>query len=239
MKIDYSISVRGKAENDSIIGFLNTYFKSKATSVFGFSKHCKLYGGRPYFLPELSEDDFEIMEASGIGYRIPLQNTLATEKDFYDSFNFLERHHRQGNSVILARDRFVPLFREHFPLYEIEASVIKNIHSVENIIKSLDKYDTVVPDPYWFENKNPTIPLEYRPRLRLFANAGCMYTCPERICYTAVSKMNLGVGKFRCSATEGVKRDHKGSMYDLNVERYINDGYTKFKLLRSNGTTGY
>lgn len=67
-----------------------------------------------------------------------------------------------------------------------------------------------------------------------------MYTCPQRVCYNSIAHRHLdGITPFRCSVNEGVIRDNKGSMYNFNVEMYKQQGYSKFKLLRSKGATGY
>lgn len=239
--MSYAISARGKRVETPIEVFLSLFGDIDIDSVFGFYGPCRLYGGRPYFAPEISADDLGWMYAKGIGFRIPLQTTIANMSDYRAEREFLDAHHRVGNSVIIARSRFAKAIRSDFPLYQIEASVIQNINSVSKIMSALELYDTVVPDPFWFNNspEAASIPLEVRDRIRLFVNAGCMYTCKQRICYTAVSKMNLGVGVYQCSMANGVKRDYKGSMYEFDVNKYISNGYSKFKILRSNGYTGY
>jgi hypothetical protein len=244
--ITYTISARGKAPTQPIEDFLKFFNVSleNVDSVFGFTEFCRLYGGRPFMLPELSNDDLTWMYNNNIGYRIPLQNTIASLVDYESSKPFLEKHHREGNTIILARDRFVEKIRKDFPLYKLEASVIKKIDSIKKGIANLKIYDTIVPDPQWFNNTDDEFPEEYKDRIRLFANAGCMYACPQRICYNAVSKMNLNLGKFQCSKHNGVERPLLG-MTNFDVDNYIKRGYNKFKLLRarpnhnSSLTTGY
>jgi hypothetical protein len=238
--ITYAISARGKNEKEPIQDFL-CYFGipiGNVDSIFGFTEPCILYGGRPFHAPELSENDIDWMYDNNIGFRIPLQNTIASLDHYELCKPFLEKYHKTGNSLILARDKFAEKIRTDFPLYKLEASVVKKIDSVKKCLKNLEIYDTIVPDPQWFNNTSDEIPEEYRSRIRLFANAGCMYTCPQRVCYNAVSRMNLGVGEYECSAMNGVLRNHTG-MTDFDVDNYVERGYTKFKLLRRRDTTAY
>jgi len=242
MKSSFAISARGKYSDMSMKTFLLNFPEVSIDSIFGFSDTCRVYGGRPYSSREISDNDLSWMYDNDIGYRIPLQNTIASLEEFTSEREFLKKHHRTGNSIILARTRFIDFIRNEFPDYAIEASVIMKLDSVQKIIRALKVFDTVVPDPMWFETEKPDIPQELRSRIRLFANAGCMYTCPQRTCYGSFSKLNLGrslsLGDLGCFM-RSVPRPYKGSMYDFDVQSYNNAGYFKFKMLRSNGYTGY
>jgi hypothetical protein len=59
-----------------------------------------------------------------IGYRIPLQNIVASREEYVASKTFLAKYHRKGNSVIIARAKLAKWIHEDFPLFEVEASVI-------------------------------------------------------------------------------------------------------------------
>jgi len=241
MTASFAISARGKHSEASMKSFLLPFPEVPVDSIFGFSDPCGAYGGRQFVSREISDADLSWMYDRGIGYRIPLQNTVASLDEFKAERGFLTKHHRKGNSLILARTRFIDFIRDEFPDYSIEASVIMRLNSVKKVIKALEIFDTVVPDPMWFETEKPDIPQELRHRVRLFANAGCMYTCPQRTCYGSFSKINLGrplgQGDLGCSMNR-VPRPYKESMYDFDVQGYVDAGYSRFKLLRSNGRTG-
>lgn len=245
MPLDYSISIsaRGKASDERIAQFLNNFNVdlSHIDSIFGFVEKCALYGGRTFRAVEISENDYNWMLDKGIGFRIPLQSTQALKSDYETCKPFLEKYHRTGNTVIIAKDWIAKAIKRDFPLYSVEASVIKQIDSVEKLLKALKLYDSVVPDPWWFNNANSPDGIEQclRERVRLFLNAGCMYTCPARICYPTASKANLGRGESRCSRVEGIDREYKGSVYEFSLQDYLARGYLKFKLLRSNGYRTY
>jgi len=77
-------------------------------------------------------------------------------------------------------------------------------------------------------------------RIRLFANGGCAYTCPARVCYKSFSKFNkMGSGELKCS--QDVKDRAIKGMIDFDLERLRDKGYSKFKLLqaRKSNETGY
>jgi len=216
-KYDFSVSARSKPESMPIDYYLSKYFSIyPISSVFGFTEYCPLYGGRKFIKPELSDEDISWLYNNNIGYRIPLQNTIADINHYKDSKSFLSKYYREGNSVIIAQDWLVPYIREDFPLYKIEGSVIR---------KSLDYtlYDTIVPDM--------ALPLEAisnlpKDRIRLFINAWCAYDCPKRPCWKVFSALNLGLtaGDYICKGT------HVERKFDL--EKYKILGYTKFKVLR-------
>jgi hypothetical protein len=69
-------------------------------------------------------------------------------------------------------------------------------------------------------------------RITLFANAGCALTCPSKICYMSISKINkCGRGQFMCS--QPLKQRDLLGMIDFNLERFQELGFSRFKLLRS------
>lgn len=240
----FAVSARRKPEQLPIQAWLaqQGVGPEVVDSVFGFRESTRLYGGRPFFAhgTELSEADYAWMMEQGIGYRIPIQNLLLTREDYEKARAFLEKYHRPGNSLIVAKDAIVPWLREDFPQYDIECSVIRRVDTMSKLHKALALYDMVVPDPYAFNHSMDlaAIPEEYKPRMRLFLEMGCLYDCPSRICYTGISAVNKGVeAPARCSAQEGVPRlevsvgERKGRFTYFNREQYLAMGYTHFKLL--------
>ena len=82
--------------------------------------------------------------------------------------------------------------------------------------------------------------IETKDRITLFANAGCALTCPSKLCYVSLSKINKGKGgKFQCS--QMFKERELEGMVDFPLQPYIDRGFHRFKLLRArpNGMTGY
>ena len=82
--------------------------------------------------------------------------------------------------------------------------------------------------------------IEAKDRITLFANAGCALTCPSKLCYRSISKINKGRGgAFQC-ALMFKQRDLLGMM-DFPLQPYIDLGFHRFKLLRvrPNGLTGF
>ena len=77
--------------------------------------------------------------------------------------------------------------------------------------------------------------------ITLFANAGCAYTCPAKICYESISRANKTGEKdlFRCS--QKLKERNTIGMYDFDLDYLQSLGFSRFKLLRprSGGMTGY
>lgn len=122
----------------------------------------------------------------------------------------------------------------------MEASVIKNINTLAKLAQALPVYDTVVLPMTANEDLDFLASIEDKNRIRLFANAGCALTCPSRICYRSVSKLNkFRGGEWQCS--KPLKdRDIKG-MIDFDIEPLNRLGYHRFKLLRARpgNLTGY
>lgn len=230
-KYTVSVSARGKCSSQSVEEYLKEYFSDhigSIDSVFGFLEPCKMYGGRVYESPELSEKDVLWLKENSIGLRLPLTNMLTTNKDYEESLPFLDKYHEYGNSLILYRDDIAKRIRTDFPKYKLEASVIKNSSSIEAIEKALSIYDTVVPHPNYFIISS--MPFWMKDNLRLFLNMGCAFKCPTRICYSSVSAINRGEGEYRCAMRENGYVN--SALHSFNITELLDYGFTKFKLLR-------
>lgn len=238
--MDYSVSIsaRGKKVDESMENFLKSfpYPLENIDSVFGFAEHCRLYGGRLFTEPELSEEDIEYLYANKIGFRIPLQNHFCNEEDYEEARPFIEKYHRAGNSVIITNDSLARWIRRDYPLYHLEASVIKNTRTVQGLRKALQLYDTVVPLSRDFNDNIENIEQlteEERNRIRLFLTMGCMHNCRNKICYVEMSKANRRDpdAKWACSQLEE-KRTDIGVSYNWEMEPFLKLGIKKFKILR-------
>ena len=200
----YTISARGKNPQASVLGFLARNFASipleQIDSVFGFVEYTPLYGGRIYGQPEFSPYDVHSLYGAGIGVRLPLTNHYVDEVEYEQSRPLLEKYHRPGNAVIVTDDNLARWIRRDFPHYRIEASVIKNLRNNARIEEAMKLYDTVVLPMELNEDEDFLASVPEKQRVTLFANAGCALTCPSRICYVSISKINKGKGgQFKCS----------------------------------------
>ncbi|OGT81612.1 MAG: hypothetical protein A3H91_01205 [Gammaproteobacteria bacterium RIFCSPLOWO2_02_FULL_61_13] len=240
----YTVSARGKDPHVPVFRFLRNQFGNLALaeidSLFGFVSQSPLYGGRAFVRPELSERDVFQLNRSGIGLRLPLSNHYVDREEYERERRLLARYHRGGNSVIVTNDELARWIRSEFPLYRLDASVIKNIHTHAQIDAALEVYDDIVlpmelSTDYEFLDR-----IEARDRVILFANAGCALTCPSRTCYASISRINkCRGGSVRCS--RNLKPREQIGMVDFDLVPLLEMGYYKFKLLRPrpSGVTGY
>lgn len=240
----FTISARSKPNEVPILAYLAKNFPTvpvaEIDSVFGFVERTTLYGGRAFVKPELTPYDVGEMYFAGIGVRLPLTNHYVTEEEYAASTPMLERFHRDGNAAIVTNDDLAKWLRRDFPKYRIEASVIKNINSYRRVESAFDLYDTIVIPMELNEDEAFLTGLPHKERITLFANAGCALTCPSKICYVSLSKINkTGSGEFMCS--QSLKDREMMGMIDFDLDRLRELGFNRFKLLRSRpgGMTGY
>ncbi|HYD89547.1 MAG TPA: hypothetical protein VEA80_18855 [Vitreimonas sp.] len=239
----YTISGRGKNNQTPVGVFLARSFghipHPEIDSLFGFAEYTPLYGGRIFGQPEFSPRDVEELYQLGIALRLPLTNHYVDKEEYLQSRQLLEKYHRPGNAAIVTNDNLARWIRRDFPEYRIEASVIKNVKSYARIEAAFELYDTVVLPMELNENEAFLAGAPKKERITLFANAGCALTCPSKICYVSISKLNKGRGgQFKCSQT--VKERELRGMVDFDLDRLQALGYSRFKLLRArpDGLTG-
>jgi hypothetical protein len=243
--VTYTVSARTKPVRIPVFAYLRRNYGNlslrEIDSLFGFVEPTKLYGGRMFRKPELSLRDTIQLNAAGIGVRIPLSNHFVTKAEYEETRPLLERHHKDLNSVIVTNDNLARWIRRDYPKYNIDASVIKNIKKHDAIKKAMELYDSVVLPMPLNEDLDFLEKIKDKDKITLFANAGCALTCPSRLCYVSISKINKQRGdtEFQCSQ-EIKDRDLLG-MVDFPLEPYIKLGFHKFKLLRSRpgGMTGF
>lgn len=240
----FTISARGKPNNIGVLGMLQQSFSAiplqQIDSLFGFVEYTPLYGGRVFVSEELTPSDVTDLYSVGIGLRLPLTNHVASSQEYEDSYEFLSKYHVTNNAVIVTNDVLARWIRRDFPKFRIEASVIKNLRSIKRVEQAFDLYDTVVLPMELNEQPDLLAKLPNEDRITLFANAGCALTCPSRICYSSISKMNKRAGgEFSCSQPLKA-RDLRG-MIDFDLEKLQHLGFSRFKVLRSrrSGMTGF
>jgi hypothetical protein len=187
-------------------------------------------------MPELSERDVRQLNNAGIGLRLPMTNHYVTREEYDANRDLLQKYHREVNSVITTNDDLAKWIRQDFPLYSLDASVIKNIHTYKQIDQALEYYDGVVLPMYINEKIDFLEKIKAKDRIILFANAGCALTCPSKICYAAISKSNKfdkelakNIGP---SCSQSLKHREQLGMVDFDLNPLMEMDFFHFKLLR-------
>ena len=240
-----TVSARGKNPQKPIFSFLREHYGNldlnQIESVFGFRERSTLYGGRYFQNPELSERDVSQLNNAGIGFRIPFTNHFVDREEYQENKTLIAKYHHELNSIICTNDELAKWLRSDFPKFKnIEASVIKNINNPVKIKKALGIYTCAVLPMTCNDDLNFLNSIKNKTQIRLFANGGCAYTCPSKICYRSQSKLNkFKGGEFQCS--QPIKERELKGMVDFDLEPLLKKGFTKFKLLRSRPgqMTGY
>jgi collagenase-like PrtC family protease len=236
----FTVSARGKPRDLPVFAYLRENYgnlrMNEVDSLFGFVEKCTLYGGRQFADREFSDNDVKQLNSAGIGIRIPMSNHVADRKEYRLSSWLLRKYHVAGNSIICTNDDLARWIREDFPDYRLDASVIKNIKSHKKIEAAMELYDSVVLPMPVNEDLAFLAEIENKDKITLFANAGCALTCPSRICYPSISRLNKRRGgEFQCS--QPIKNRDQLGMVDFPLEPYIELGFHRFKLLRARSTS--
>lgn len=234
--IQFTISARGKPAAVPIQQFIKGNYSQipleQIDSFFGFTEACSLYGGRYFASPELSRYDVKSLYRMNINLRLPLSNHYATREEYEESRPFLEKYHRQGNSLIITNDELAGWIRGDFPGYRLEASVIKNIDDAKKVEQAFRIYDTVILPMSSNDDESFLKAIENKKGITLFANAGCAYTCPSKICYPSVSKANKTGDHSLFTCSQKMKERNTIGMHDFDLEYLCSLGFERFKLLR-------
>jgi len=240
----YTVSARNKSAEVPVFAFLRKNFGNvplrEIDSVFGFVEKSTLYGGRQFVERELSSRDVTQLNNAGIGVRLPMSNHDVERREYELNAWLLQKYHREGNSVILTNDDLAKWIRQDFPEYRLDASVIKNLKTHRRIDAAMELYDSVVLPMRLNTDLEFLAKIELKDKVTLFANAGCALTCPSKLCYASISKMNKGDdGEFQCS--QPIKERDLIGMVDFPLRPYIDLGFHRFKLLRGrpSGMTGF
>lgn len=241
--ISYSVSCRGKPLAEPIGPFLSEHFDHLPTdiidSVFGFVERSTLYGGRPFSEAELSEADLDYLHSHRVGVKLPLSNHWVSEEEYEQNQAFLEKYHHQYNAMVVVNDDLGRWIRRDFPLYALEASVIKDISTHDDIARALEIYQTVVLPMKLNTNLHFLDAIPDKDRIRLFSNGGCAYNCPLKLCYKSFSQMNKFAGEVEFKCSQDLLFRPQLGMLNFDIEKLQQIGFTKFKILRSKGKTGF
>ena len=232
----FTVSARGKPPEVPVFRFLRRHFGflqlAAIGSMFGFVERSTLYGGRKFVGRELTERDVAQLNNAGIGIRLPLSNHFVSMGEYEANMPLLEKYHQKSNSVIVANDDLARWLRKDFPLYRIDASVIKNINTSQKLDKALEIYDEVVLPMTSNENLPFLESIEEKDRVTLFANAGCAFTCPSRTCYVSVSRFNKGDSRQPFVCSQSSKEREQLGMIDFELQPLRDLGFRSFKVLR-------
>jgi hypothetical protein len=243
--VQYTVSARGKPSAVPIQQFIRSNYEQlpleQIDSFFGFTEPCSLYGGRLFAATELSRYDVRSLYRMNINVRLPLTNHYATADEYEENLAYLEKYHRPGNSLIITNDELAGWIRQDFPDYRLEASVIKNINTLKKVDEAFRIYDTVILPMTANDDEALLRAIDNKENITLFANAGCAYTCPSKICYPSISRANK-VGDpslFTCS--QKLKERNTIGMHDFDLAYLQGLGFQRFKLLRPRrgNQTGY
>ncbi len=232
----YSVSGRWINQRSSIVKYLQFSFVyidfSQITSVFGSTTEPSgFYGGRVYDpAKSLNENQIDTLYNRKINLALTLTNHFFSHELYQQNLLFLEKYHREGNVIICTSDELARMVRKDFPMYQIRASIIKNLNSVRKVSKALELYDDVVIPMDLNDDDEFLESLPEKNRIMLFANAACAYSCPSRICYADISKSNqAGAEKIRCKKQELGMLEY--AFYFFNVEKFHQMGFSNFKLI--------
>jgi len=232
----YTVSARGKSPQVPVFAYLRNNYGNvplrEIDSLFGFVERSTLYGGRVFLRRELSERDVYQLNNAGIGVRLPMTNHYVERSEYLDNKRLLKKYHQAGNSVICTNDELAQWIRDDFPDYRLDASVIKNVKSLEKLEQAMELYDSVVLPMSMNEDLDFLGRVEDKDKVTLFANAGCALTCPSKICYVSISKANKGEEPGPTCSQELKAREMHG-MVDFPLEPYMRLGFHRFKLLRA------
>ena len=259
--IIYTLSARGKKKRFPIQDFLKKNFPNiplkKVDSIFGFVEKSTLYSGRPFLHPQLSDEDINYLYHHEVGIRIPFTNHYFSDQEYQKNKTILDKYHRKGNSLIITNDQLAQRIKNDYPDYHIEASILKEIDTLEKIERALNLYDTIVLPMNVNRNKKLLQNIGPKHRITLFGNAGCALTCPNRICYEYISKRNKFLGKnpvilryiyhyifFYLNqrwCMHKIKPRKLHGIIDFDLNEYYEMGFHRFKMLREHKgrKTGY
>jgi hypothetical protein len=260
-KTVYTLSARGKKLKQPVKNYLDTYFPNiplnKIDSIFGFIEPTTLYSGRPFSKRQISDLDYAFLQENNIGLRIPFTNHYVSKEEYLKYTPLLKKYHKKGNSLIITNDDFVGWVKKDFPLYKIEASILKEIDSIGKINKTFELYDTIVLPMNVNYNLELLQSIKQKERITLFGNAGCALTCPNRICYDYISKANKTLGNSssitrliyyyyaffirRKWCMHKIKPRNLHGIIDFDIDKFYKMGFTRFKMLREHPgrKTGY
>ena len=232
----FDVSSRFVIPDVNILNYLKIYFmylnQNQIETVYGNVVYpSKLYGGRPYNL-EHSMTDRHVRQLydANIGVSLTLTNHFFDSLTYDDNRDFLERFHRQGNTIVCTNDELAKRIRSDFPQYKLKASLIKHLNIRKKVEKALEVYDYIVIPMDKNDDAEFLEALPEKGRIYLFGNAACAYNCPSRSCYVGISQKNSHQTETSyCSIPVKARTDHGFIFFD--VKAFHDMGYHRFKMV--------
>jgi hypothetical protein len=211
---------------------LNLGKMDQVVSVFGAVKvFSPLYGGRLYKPDQcLSFRQVEKLARRGIKMSLALSNHYFTEDRYKQTIPILEKLHQKGNSIIIYNDELAKRIRTDFPLFDLKASVIKTITTLEDIHKNLEIYDYIALSPKLNDNISLLQSIDCKDRIILFASVRCLYYCNYDECFKTVSEMIVKNAQERrawCKFKDNPAMN-KLKIFDIKEDRF--KGFSFFKV---------
>jgi hypothetical protein len=156
----------------------------------------------------------------------------------------LNKYHREGNAVIVTNDKLADRVRNEYPLFRIEASAIKDIKDKYSLDKSIDTglYDNIVLPICANDDIDFLKEINNKDQIRLFINAECSYTCPNKVCYGTtdqINKDNRDPDDMLCSHWDlklprtFYKENFNWLDFYFDIEKFNALGFSNYKLLPS------
>lgn len=235
-RLSFSVSSRNIRPDIDIMDYLQVFYAycriSQIESVFGSTRYAsRLYGGRPNRTKyELTERHCACLEQHGIHLALALTNHFFDEDAYRASWPLLEACHKPGNSIICTNDELALRLRQDFPSYELKASIIKQLDTLEKIEGALRLYHSLTLPMDKNDDDDFLHKIPEKHRIILFGNANCAYTCPDRSCYLGFSQENFKVPVTSCCSKGQAPRLDMGHVY-FDVRKLADMGFTRFKLV--------
>lgn len=235
---NFSVSGRRVNPNLDMLHYLKLNYPyldiADIDSVFGAALFPSLlYGGRPYNVKHsMTWIHLRQLKELGINFSITMTNHFVDDKVYAQSFDFLEKHHRKGNSVVCHSDQLAHKIKNDFPLYILRASIMKNINTVEKAERNLELYDQIVIPMEMNDDDEFLEKLPCKERVVLFANAACGYTCRNRTCWVGISQVNQGREETSDCSQGAAHLKNVGKNF-FNVGKFYEMGYRNFKMVPS------
>jgi len=211
--------------------------------VFGKTEDAApLWGGRMANVINLTKVDIYWLYGKGIGYKATLSSRSMSDADYKNTKEMLKIYHREGNAIITAVDKLAERIKNDFPKYKVEASAVMDITTKEHLNKVIDTglYDTIVLPMCANDDTKFLESINNKDQIRLFINAECSYTCPEKVCYGTLSQINKEkTDKMMCSHYD-LKMPR--TFYDDSInwnnfyfdkDKFDKVGFSNYKLLPS------
>jgi hypothetical protein len=235
-RLTFSVSSRKIYPDIDIVDYLRVFYiycnQRQIESVFGNTTvFSRLYGGRlPSQHYDLSKQQVRRLVENGIHLALTLTNHFFDEAAYKESWPLLEEHHRKGNSIICTNDRLARHLKRDFPLYELKASIIKNIDTLAKVKRALEIYQALTLPMDKNDDDEFLNSLPEKERIILFANANCAYTCPARTCYLGFSQEIFGKPVTSVCSKDRIPRLDMGHVF-FDVRKLAGMGFTRFKLV--------